>query len=113
MLKKYQNWILLIIFLVLVANLIKSWYFLQKRLDLVKHTQDKLEQVAQEHENLKRQLARVEADDYIEREARNKLNYTREGEVVILLPSISPISKPTPTPTEIPLNWLKWAKLFY
>ncbi|OGF99209.1 hypothetical protein A2Y99_04485 [Candidatus Gottesmanbacteria bacterium RBG_13_37_7] len=110
--KKYVNLLLIIITLFLIVSIFRSWFLLQKRSEAIKKTQDKLTNLIDEQERLNRELARVEGREYIEREARNKLNYGKEGESFVFLPEITPVLLPTPTPTEIPYNWLKWVKIF-
>ncbi len=96
----------------LSINIIRSWVKISERAGIIKLTQDKLEKAKEQNESLKRKLAEVESQEYIEREARNKLNRGKEGEIVLILPSISPIIEPTPTPIDTSANWQRWVKLF-
>lgn len=107
------NWVLLLVALMLVVNIIRSWIYLSQRGDIIRQTQERLKQVREENEELKRKKAQVESEQYIEREARNRLNLGREGEVVLLLPSISPSAEPTPTPVDTSSNLIKWVKVFF
>lgn len=61
---------------------------------------------------LKRKLVQVESQEYIEQEARNKLNMGKEGELSIILPTISPFIEPSPTPIDMSTNFEKWIRLF-
>jgi len=91
---------------------VRSWLKLQERGKIIKQVQKKLEEAKNKQENLKRQLAQVESRDFIEEEARNKLNMGKEGEIVLILPSLV-FKQPTPSPPAKSPNWKKWLELFY
>lgn len=107
------NLILVFFLLMLFVNIIRSRMFLSKRGDVVKETQEELKEVRRENEELKKKKAQVESRQYIERQARNKLNLGKEEEIVLLLPSISPSVEPTPTPVDRSSNLVKWVKVFF
>lgn len=74
----------------------------------------RLEGLKMENLQLKGELNEARSPEFIEKEARDKLGYGREGELMVLLP-------PTPTPTVTPQpenslsdlpNWQKWKKLY-
>jgi cell division protein FtsB len=109
---KYLNITLFIFMMFLFINVVRSWFQLQKRAEIIANTEKKLEDLKHRNDSLKRDLARVEGREYIEMQARNKLNLGKEDEVVVFLPTVSPYEEPTPTPTEIPNNWLKWIREF-
>lgn len=109
---KLINWILLLFSILLLINIVRTWKFLAMRGNVIRDIQNNLQAEKERQNDLKRQLARVESDQYTEQEARNKLNLGREGEIALLLPSISPIFLPTPTPVDTSTNWQKWVKLF-
>ena len=98
--------------IVLFISLVRSWLHLAGRGDIIKLTQDKLEKEKDVKEDLERRLARAQSPDYIEKQAREKLNLGREGEVVVILPKISLPPEITPTPIDNSGNWMKWAKVF-
>ena len=107
------SWLLLIISLTLTIGVIRSWFSLGQQGDIIKQAEEKLQEEEEKQRELKRQLAQVESPAYIEKEARNKLNLGKEGETALILPSISPIARPTPTTPDKSSNWEKWLKLFY
>lgn len=86
---------------------------LSKQNEVIKQVKDTLQKESEENQNLKRQIVGAESPDFIEREARNKLNLGKEGEIVVLLPSISLFVSPTPVPLDSSQNWQKWIKLFW
>lgn len=109
---KIINWVLLILVIMLGVSVVRSFIRISHRDEIVKSTYDKLQQVQDENESLKRKFAEVESSQYIEREARNKLNLGKEGEIALIIPSISPDINPSPTLIDKSPNWEKWLKLF-
>lgn len=106
------NLFLLILLVALLFNVSRTLVDLNRQNNIIKETEDRLQKSKVENEKLKRDLAMVESSEYIEKEARNKLNLGKEGEIVLLLPSISPIISPTPAPIDDFANWQRWIKLF-
>ena len=105
-------WIFIIIYSLFLFNILRSWWQLQYRSDIIKNLNNKLDKAREEQENLKRELAKVESYGYVEEQARDKLSMGREGETVVFLPPITPIVYPTPTPVDKSTNWQKWLKVF-
>ncbi len=110
---KLINWFLLILAIAFIGNIVRNLTNLSREDNIISDAQDKLQQVTSENQNLKRQLAQAESQDFIEREARNKLNLGKDGEVALILPPISPFITPTPVLPDTSPNWQKWAKLFF
>lgn len=109
---KAINWILLILSIILTVNIIRTFADLSRQESIIKEAEDRLQKAQEEKGNLQKNLAKVESQEYIEQEARNKLNLGKEGEVVLILPSVSPFSSPTPKPSDTSPNWQKWVRLF-
>lgn len=110
--EKAIGWFLYIFTLLLAINVIRSWVSLQKRDAMMLEQHDKLEQVKEEQSNLERKLAQVQSPQYIEQELRNKLNLGKEGEIILLLPSVSPMFQPTPTAVPQMSNMKQWIGTF-
>lgn len=110
---KLINWVLFILAIAFVGNLIRTIASLSSEENIIKDAKEKLSAAIDENQNLKRKLSQTESQEFIEREARNKLNLGKEGEIVLILPSISPFITPTPIPPDISPNWQKWVKLFF
>jgi cell division protein FtsB len=110
---KLTRWILIFLGIILSVNLVRVFLNLSNRGDIIGKTQDRLQKAKDENEELKRELAGVQSNDYIEKQAREKLNLGREGEITVLLPTITPIELPTPTPFDDSANWEKWLRLFF
>lgn len=110
---RWLNWLLLLISVLLFISVIRSWMNFSVRGKGIKATQEKLVQVKQQHEELQRQLAKVESLEYVEKEARDKLNLGKEGEMIVIIPPTSPFLSPTPTPVDTSSNWQKWLRIFF
>ena len=105
--------ILVILFVVyLVFSLIKSWVKLRERMGIVREMKMSVVEEQKKQEDLRRELAQAESDKYIEKQARDKLNMAKEGELIILLPSQALTPSITPTQTDSASNWYKWMRLF-
>lgn len=101
------------IIILMILNLFKSWSSLQERLNIIKNTENKIALETDKQDRLKRELAQAESPDFIESQARDKLNMVREGEIVILMPTISISVQQTSPISELSPNWQKWLKLFW
>ena len=85
---------------------------------------EKLKQVKQEvfdikveNEAKKQQINWQKTDIFIEKQAREKLQLAKEGEIVIVLPDVDKLAKiaPVEESEELSLpapNWQKWAEIF-
>ena len=109
---KLASWILFSVCTLLLISSFKSWINLSKRADILKNAQDRVQKAADKQKQLESALARVQSREYIEQQAREKLNLSREGEITVIVPSISITQDPTPTPLENLANWQKWWKVF-
>lgn len=109
----------LIIFLISVLSLFfivslsRSIYSLWQKRSLVQERQVVRDQLTKENQALQKKLSEAESQEFIEREAREKLNLQKVGEVVVILPQdlrSSPTAVPA-APPEPP--WKQWWKLFF
>ena len=103
----------LIIIVILFINIIRSWVKWQQRTQILENAKDRLYQQQDEQKNLERELARVQSKQYVEEQARDKLNMTREDEIMLIIPSPFIIQQQTPTPADNSPNWQKWMRLFW
>jgi len=108
----FKKILMLAIIFILFFNLVKSFRKLTDRLGIIKEAKLELVEEEKRQENLKRELAKTQSLEFIEKAARDKLNMGKEGELIILLPT--PVLSPSPTPITIDkaANWQKWARLF-
>jgi len=86
--------------------------------DRLTEAEQKLEQVKKENEDLRRQLSYDQSPEYLEKQAREKLNRARPDETVVVIPDelinvYTVDEKPRPTPTPEPPNWKQWRQAFF
>jgi cell division protein FtsB len=109
---KIVNIILAILLVIFAVNTFNSVSRISQREKVIERAEGKLNELEDSNEQLKRKKAMVESQEFVEKEARNKLNLGKEGEIALILPSISPIVTPTPMPIDTSPAWQKWVKLF-
>lgn len=73
----------------LVGSFISSIYGLWRRGDIVSEKEAYLRQLEKEQIQLKNQLSYTLTQEFIEEEARNKLNMIKPGETLVVLPQES------------------------
>ena len=110
---KRKDLLIVLVILILFINLVKSWVKLNERLRFLKESRLSLVEEQKKKENLERELARSQTSEFIERQAREKLNMGRDGEITILLPTPAISESPTPTSIDTSANWEKWVRLFW
>lgn len=76
--------------------------------------QEELKRVEQENLALRSTLSEVESPGFIEKEARNKLGYGRDKEVILILPRDSEAgpSAQAQVAEDVRPNWKKWWDLY-
>jgi cell division protein FtsL len=96
----------------LVRSIISTYGVSNKVLEAEKQ----LVEVKKKNEILKRQLETVQTDEYIEKEAREKLGMAREGDTILIMPKVTPQAQSE----EVQIvsgkslaNWEKWLQLFF
>ncbi|KKS77867.1 MAG: Cell division protein FtsL [Candidatus Woesebacteria bacterium GW2011_GWB1_43_14] len=106
--------ILLVLSLSLARNVMRL-YRINRAID---DAYSALEELDKKNRDLADQIKFVRSEDYIEKQARDKLGLAKEGEIVVVLPDSETLRKLSPRierelENEIPLqNWQKWLKLF-
>jgi len=106
------GWFLLIICVFLSLSLVRAVRRWSDRREIIENAQQKLDIEKKENEALTREFAKTQTPEFIEKQAREKLNMAKEGETVVILPQIIPMVSPTPTPVDTSANWEKWLKVF-
>ncbi|KKQ95586.1 MAG: hypothetical protein A3G66_00540 [Candidatus Levybacteria bacterium RIFCSPLOWO2_12_FULL_39_17] len=105
---------ILLIFLLLVIiktnidSLIKSLRNENKVADLKKE----LVEEGKKNQFLKEKLLYVKTDQFVEREAREKLGLTKKGEYFVIAPTSTPLNQEKIVIDTKP-NWRKWLDLFF
>lgn len=113
---------LLIIGLYLVVSLSRSILAIVVKGKAVEEAKNNVEKTLAENNKLNKDLLYVQSQEYIEKQAREKLNMSKKGETVVIVPeeltkqiatfeatlSASFFEHPQPIP-----NWKKWWSLFF
>jgi cell division protein FtsB len=105
--------VVLSIGLIFVISLVRSIFDFLKAEDRIQDEELKLAQLQLKNEELKKKLAEVESSEYLEKAAREKLGLAKEGEVVVILPSVTPLPEAKGQSEENLPNWQKWLKVFF
>lgn len=113
--KRLINFVILIIGLGLIVNLSRDIWHLLKAGDQVKLAQQGLEEAEREHQELLEKKKYYQSEEFVEEEARNKLNMARPEEAVMILPPnvgelVGRVEAKEP---EVIPNWQQWFKLFF
>jgi cell division protein FtsB len=116
--KKLGSYLFLIFSIVLIINLSKDAIRLSSADKRIEEAEIKLAKLKQENQEFKNKLEYYQGDEFAEEEIRNKLQLTKPGEKIVILPEQLKESlnqeediKLKPEETPIP-NWQKWLNLF-
>jgi cell division protein FtsB len=112
--RKIINLAILIIGIGLIINLSRDILRLLKADDRISQAQQRVEELEKQQAELQEKKDYFESDQFVEEQARNKLNLSKEGEAVVILPpnvdELVGYQQPEETPV-IP-NWRQWLNLF-
>ncbi|KKS32986.1 MAG: Septum formation initiator [Candidatus Amesbacteria bacterium GW2011_GWA2_42_12] len=111
--KNAKWWIFVVISLFVAVKLGIGVVRLWKTGGLVDEAKKEVSDLKKENSSLQEKLVYVNSPEFVEKEARDKLGYGREGEVILVLSDQnanlkSQISNPK---TEVP-NWKRWWDLY-
>lgn len=70
-----------------------------------------VQEAEEENQRLKERLIEIDNPEFIEKEAREKLGYAREGETILVLPQPDNQSPFVATVDQRP-SWMKWWDLY-
>lgn len=106
--------IIVIVGIGLIISFSRNIYRLLKAGDQVRLTQERLEKLEKESQELSKKKEYFQSQEFIEEEARNKLNMSKPEETVVILPPNVGETKETnlTSPPKLP-NWQRWFKLFF
>lgn len=104
--------LILIAGMVAIFSLSRSTYSLLRKGDLFVQKEKELFELRRKNEKLKKILKKVQDPEFIEKEAREKLNMGKKGEVVVVLPEERQQITDNKKKEDLP-NWQKWYKLFF
>ena len=109
--KKIIFIIIVVILLFIINNLVNSVFNIWQKKDFVTQSQKELDFQKQENQRLKSALSYSQTQEFIEREARDKLFMVKEGEQKVLIPQESENSQEILKDNDP--NWKKWWNLFF
>lgn len=97
----------------LIFSSIAGVWELLRANDKVTLRENELARLNRKHDELVKQKAQIDGQDYLESVAYDKLGMTRPGERIVVLPEgFLERGNLNATSTAVP-NWKKWQKLFF
>jgi len=115
--KKLLTLAILVIGVSLIVNLSRDILRLLKAGGQVKKAEEKLVDFEKEHDSLVEKKEYFQSPEFIEEEARNKLNLAKEEETIVILPpNVEEMSRwleQKDSQEENLPNWKKWWRLFF
>ncbi len=108
---KKWSWLVVIAGLLMAAKQGVSVWRLWKSGEQVHLAQTQLQKEQTKNQELKKRLAEIDNPQFIEKEAREKLGYAKEGETILILPDQNIIDNGQLTVDSRP-NWRKWWDLY-
>lgn len=116
--KGYLRPALLIVSLILIFTISRNTFDLAKRGDSIEEAKKRVEELKQEQARLLSLREKVESEEFVEREAREKLGLAKPGEVVVVLPPeetlrrLAPKIEENDSPEKLPI-WKRWVRMFF
>lgn len=110
------GFILLAFGLLFVFNLTGSIWRLWQQNKPLEEMQKRLEELREENERLKREKAYINSERFLEEQARDKLNWAKEDEAIVILPeeilNLKDEEEKQGSEKEV-ANWQKWLEIFW
>lgn len=111
--KKLLPFILIIVLLLIIKNIISSIASLSQTKHIVTSLETQLKAKEQERSFQQQKLYYVKSDEFVEKQARQKLGMAKEGEYIVIGPAAAaPQEQKSPIAKKVP-NWKKWYNLFF
>lgn len=108
--KNRWQWLIVATGLLIAVRQGASVWKLYRAGEQVHQAQEQLSQEEAQNQKLKQKLAEIDNPQFIEREAREKLGYSKEGETILILPQQDQQSQRV-TESEKP-SWEQWWDLY-
>ena len=110
--KRTLRFLLLAILIMAIVSLSQRTADLVSRAKKWQEEKEKLAKIEKENEELKAYLDYIESDSFLEKEARNSLGMSKEGETMVILPqkvkADDKVAFSPPSPA-----WRQWWQLFF
>lgn len=105
----------IIISIFIINNFVRSIFNLWSKQDILVKAQKELIDKKRKNEDLKKKLSIVQSQDFLEKEARNKLLMVKPGEKQVLISQelLNSTGSAKERLEENKPNWQKWWELFF
>lgn len=116
MLKRILLGLVMLVFIVIAYNLTSQIFNTLKSGDRLSEATNKLTQLETENKELKKRLEKVQSQEFVEQQARDKLGLAKEGETIVIIPDekLDQILEASREAKIVRLpNWLGWWKVFF
>ena len=100
-----------IVLFFLVISLIRNVIDYQRNMSFYNQTKNNFDKAQLENKVLKVQKQSDSSPFEVEKNLRNKQNLLRENEIIVIIPSPSPLPTPFVRPTKAPIK--QWIELFF
>ncbi len=112
--KRLVKTVIVVIGIGLIISLSRNIYRLLKAGDQVNLAQQRLEELEKEHQKLLEKKEYYQSEEFVEQEARNRLNLGKPGETVVILPpNVGEVEgMAASSAPELPI-WQQWWRLFF
>ena len=111
--KKILFILVVIVFLIIINNLTRSIYSVWQKDRVALDAQKQLNYQKEENEKLKSELSYIETQEFIERQARDKLFMTKPNESIVLDSKDHEGKNLSFDKRDNRENWRKWMELFF
>lgn len=114
--------ICLLIGLYLIVSFSRDLWNLSQKEGQIQKANLRLEKLENQNQELEKKAQEVQAPEFIEKEAREKLGLAKEGETVVILPenfeqalrqSQGKLELSSDNSSDDLMNWERWWKLFF
>lgn len=113
--RKIKVILVILVVLLVVYNLINQIIGAFKSSDRLSEAVEKVYNLEAKNKELKEKLAQIKSSAFIEKQARDKLGFSKQGETVIIIPEqkLKEILGASQSAQIRLPNWLGWLKLFF
>lgn len=111
--KRILFFIVVIASLVVINNLVHSIYNLSQKKDLITQTKAELNQEKQKNTELKKLVAESTKPQFVEEQARDKLQLVKPGEAVVIMPTMPEEHAAQNVSESEKPHWQEWLEVFF
>jgi cell division protein FtsB len=116
-LKQFEFYLLGFLGLVLAVSLVRNLLKINQIRQRVAKNKERVEKFKNENRQMETKIGEVTSQEYLEKQLRDKLGLSKEGETIVILPDAETLRKLVP---EIPQEeetlpeppWQKWLRIF-